>query len=1349
MTAADGMAMHDPAGGAPVIRVFGGIGVHDDDGPVSIGGPRQRRLLALLTIRVGTVVDIDWLAEHLWDDDDRPDETARAIRTYLSRLRQALPPAAQAWIETVPGGYRLDAPENAVEHRRFAALRAAAAEARDAEDPLTAHTLLTEAIELWRGEPFRELDDLPWARAEMEQVRLDRLEVQEGRWEAALALGRHTQIIGELAAFTAEHGDRDRAARQHALALHRSGRSAEALRVLADFRRRLAAESGLDPSPEMVELERALFADDPSLRVESLGRPLRGYRLLEETGAGAFSVVWRGEQPSVRRAVAIKQIRAELASQPDFIRRFEAEAHLVARLEHPHIVPLIDYWRDPDSAYLVMRWLAGGTLERRLDDGPLDLAETLTLARQIGGALTTAHDAGIVHRDVKTANILFDEQGNAFLGDFGIALEATVSAGPEAALSPGSPLYAAPEQLRREPLGPRADVFSLGVVLFECLAGRLPFPTAGSADEVLERQLDVAYPALADLDVEVPAAVSAAVARATEKDADRRFASVAELVAALDGGATASAPARQERSTSELANPYVGLRAFDDGDTDRFFGRDRLRDEIVGRFAGAGVAARCVVVVGPSGSGKSSVARAAVLPALRDGAAPGSSAWFATTMIPGADPYEALEAALLRIAVNPPSSLLDQLRDGPRGVLRGIRRCLPSDADHLLLFIDQFEELFVAAGAHADDFLDALAVAIDDPASPLRLLATLRADYYDRPLGHVTFAPILSAGAVDVTPLAADELERAIVEPATAAGVDFEAGLVARLAAEAVAQPAPLPLLQYALSELFDRRTGSTRLTLAAHDEIGGLSGALAARSEALFLAAGPEERVAIRRVFGRLVDPGAGSADLRRRVPLADLGDDPTTVGVIEAFAAARLLTLDRDPVSREPTVEVAHEALLREWPRLVSWLAEDRDVLRRVDAIARAATEWDDGGRSEADLYRGERLAGAVEASSDDRTRLRDVDADFLAASEAAASDRARSEERRVRRLRRLVAGTAIALTLALVAGGLAVRAQARANDQAEAAELATLISRSASFQNEDRTLSLLLGLEAHRRSPGSVTELAVLDALARETGTSVTPLPPLDAAAVQPCAFAIPSEDGSRMTVIDGGELRLIDPVTGDSVSVGPAPNLGPDGCGAWITDEELTQRVVAGPGDELFVGSIDGADELVIDIGSPYVTFGRRVAGDRVVVLAFEREAVEVYDTLTGQVIAQVTELGAQGAVALSTDGSLVAVTRTTTDGRGELVLIDGVTGSERHRVEIGRPSEEVRIDEVTGEVLVPTATGELVTVDAATGQIVATVLTGATSTIEAVGARPDGLVVLLSAGQAELIDRRLGPTGDGV
>ena len=356
----------------PSIRVFGGIGLEDRDGPISIGGPRQRRLLGLLALRAETVLDIDWLAEYLWDDDDRPDLTEPLIRTYVSRLRAAFPAGAREWIVTVPEGYRLDAPVDAVEHLRFGRLRGAATGARERGDPQTALQLLDEALGLWRGEPFRELGDLELAESEIERLRLDRLDMMEERWEAALALGRHTQITGELAAFASEHGERDRAVRQYALALHRSGQTTEALRVVREHRRVLVEEFGLDPSAEITQLEKALLDDDPSLLIEKDGRPLRGYRLIEEVGMGSFAIVWRGSQPSVGRDVAIKQIRAELASQPDFIRRFEAEAHLVARLEHPHIVPLIDYWREPDSAYLVMRWLSGGTLERRLDDGPLD-----------------------------------------------------------------------------------------------------------------------------------------------------------------------------------------------------------------------------------------------------------------------------------------------------------------------------------------------------------------------------------------------------------------------------------------------------------------------------------------------------------------------------------------------------------------------------------------------------------------------------------------------------------------------------------------------------------------------------------------------------------------------------------------------------------------------------------------------------------------------------------------------------------------------------------------------------------------------------------------------------------------
>ena len=719
------------------MRTFGSVAVAVDGEPVSIGGPRQRRLLALFASRPGSLATIDWLAEYVWDDDDRPEVTAPALRTYVSRLRHALPESARGWLETEASGYRFSAPDDAVEHRLFARLRSDAVAARELDDPQTALELLDKALSLWRGEPFRELEDLDWARVEASRLHLDRLEVLEERWECVLALGRHTQITGELATFIAEHRLRERATRQYALALHRSGRTTEALRAIDDHRRNLAGEGGLEPSVDVIELEAALLAGDPALDVEKVGRPLRGYRLLEEVGSGAFSVVWRAMQPSVDREVAIKQIRAELASQPDFIRRFEAEAHLVARIEHPHIVPLIDFWRDPDSAYLVMRWLSGGTLERLLDDGPLTVEQTMDVARQIGGALTAAHAHGVVHRDVKPANILRDEAGNAFLTDFGIALEVAESNGPEDALSPGSPAYASPEQIRQQRLGPGADVFSLGAVLFECLAGALPFER-GTDAELIDQQLRRPYPSLSEFRSDVPQAMALAIATATEKSVEDRYGSMTDFLAALASPAwTPHSASVTIRPDDDLTNPYKGLRTFDDADTDHFFGRDSLTAELSERLAGASIGSRCVILVGPSGSGKSSVVRAGLIPALRAGTAPGSSDWFATTMQPGSDPYESLEVALLRIAVNPPTSLLKQLRDGRRGILRTVRRCLASDDHRALLTIDQFEEVFTGGSTDdAHNFLAALATAIDDPTSPLRLVATLRADYYDRPLAH-------------------------------------------------------------------------------------------------------------------------------------------------------------------------------------------------------------------------------------------------------------------------------------------------------------------------------------------------------------------------------------------------------------------------------------------------------------------------------------------------------------------------------------------------------------------------------------------------------------------------------------
>jgi serine/threonine protein kinase/DNA-binding XRE family transcriptional regulator len=208
------------------------------------------------------------------------------------------------------------------------------------------------------------------------------------------------------------------------------------------------------------------------------GRAIRGFELSDRMGEGGFGVVYRAIQPLVEREVAVKIILPRYADHPDFIRRFEAEAQLVARLEHPHIVPLYDYWREPGAAFLVMRLMRGGSLHSRIKEGPLSLDFILRLLNQVGSGLYTAHRMGVIHRDLKPANILLDEDQNTYLADFGVAKNL---GSPEhtsdtmLASIIGSPAYICPEQIRAEPIRPQADIYSLGVLLFHLLTGRQPF----------------------------------------------------------------------------------------------------------------------------------------------------------------------------------------------------------------------------------------------------------------------------------------------------------------------------------------------------------------------------------------------------------------------------------------------------------------------------------------------------------------------------------------------------------------------------------------------------------------------------------------------------------------------------------------------------------------------------------------------------------------------------------------------------------------------------------------------------------------------------------------------------------
>jgi hypothetical protein len=526
--------------------------------------------------------------------------------------------------------------------------------------------------------------------------------------------------------------------------------------------------------------------------------------------------------------VAIKVIKPALANNPDFIRRFETEAQVVARLEHMNIVPLYDYWREPDRAFLVMRYLPH-SLPWRLERGPLSLSETVRLVEQVSAALTVAHRHGVVHRDLKPANLLLDDEGNAFLADFGIAkvLGAAARITQEGALI-GSPAYFSPEQVKGEAVTPASDLYSFGVLLYEALTGQHPFPGDLSPSTLVYKQLHEPLPSLLNVRPDLPAALDNVIQQATAKNPAERFADALALAAAFRQAAgqvvTPASEAPGVSSTTGVQfdaertwtpadhlvaarNPYKGLRPFDAADADDFFGREVLTERLIARLGEEHPMGRFLAVVGPSGSGKSSVVKAGLIPALRRGALPDSDCWFMAEMLPGSHPLDELEITLLQIAARQPANLAEQLRRDERGLARAARLVLPEDGE-LLLVIDQFEEVFMLAedSASARHFLDLIYTAVTDPRSQVRVIITLRADFYDRPLMYPDFCEMMRQRTEVVGPLAPAELEQVMVGPAQRVGVTVEPKLVAEVVREVGEQLGALPMLQYALTELFERR---------------------------------------------------------------------------------------------------------------------------------------------------------------------------------------------------------------------------------------------------------------------------------------------------------------------------------------------------------------------------------------------------------------------------------------------------------------------------------------------------------------------------------------------------------------
>ena len=429
----------------------------------------------------------------------------------------------------------------------------------------------------------------------------------------------------------------------------------------------------------------------------------------------------------------------------------------------------------------------------------------------------------------------------------------------------------------------------------------------------------------------------------------------------------------------EPRNPYKGLRAFTRDDAADFFGRDALIAELTDRvkemlaFDQPGMpAARLLAVVGPSGSGKSSVVMAGLLPRLQQGALPGSEQWvYLEPIVPGTHSMEALTLALAPCF---PDKSLKSLREdlydeSARGLHLLATQLVRKPGQKVVLLVDQFEELFTLTTSEGErrHFIDLLTTAATQPHGSVILLLTLRADMYDRPVSYPELGRLILQHQTLVLPMDIHDLRAAIKQPAALPDVQltFEGNLVGDLLYEVQGQIGALPLLQFTLDQLFERRTDHL-LTYQAYIEIGGVKGALARQAESTYTALPSEEhRRLARSLFLRLIDPGMTEQDTtRRRAALSELSlSTPEETELLQQvtayFLAARLLTTNES--AGTPTIEVSHEALIREWPRLSNWLGEARDDVRLQQAFSEDAAEWERHGKPGDRLYRGSQLKEA----------------------------------------------------------------------------------------------------------------------------------------------------------------------------------------------------------------------------------------------------------------------------------------------------------------------------------------------------------------------------------------------------
>jgi len=713
------------------------------------------------------------------------------------------------------------------------------------------------------------------------------------------------------------------------------------------------------------------------------------YQILEMLGRGGMGEVWHAFDLKLRVEVALKALRGDLFKSERRLELLRQEVRAAREVVSPNVCRIFDLIEVEGRELVSMEYVDGATLLGVLQErGPLDLKEAQDIASQFLAGLEAIHKVGLIHRDIKPENIMLTRAGRVVVMDFGLARQETEGGGSVS----GTPAYMAPEQAAGQTVDARADVYAAGVVLAEMVSpeGIKSYESRQSVWEGVRSE-----PAKLPDSPWAPA-----IKKAVAKDREQRYHTAHTLTRALE-----DVTLRVEGA--EDLHPYPGLASFTEEDAEYFFGREADVERLWRRLDRP----HLLAIVGPSGSGKSSFIRAGLIPSA-------GTSWAIATCTPGNAAIASLRRALASEIADDSAAVGELAVGDPDSTVSAYSRWRARH-DQAVLIVDQFEELFTLNPAEEQrkfaKLLERLVLEAD-----VFVLLSMRDDFLMQCRDHKPLEPIFS-DLTALPTLAGGALRRAIVQPATKCGYRFEDDkLVEEMLTEVEGERGALPLLAFAAARLWEKRDRETGLlTRQAYHDIGGVGGALARHAEATIDRIGSQHIAIVRELFRNLVT-SEGTRAVREWDELLSIFNESqreSSEEVLRGLIDARLLTSyevreeDREPTRR---VEIIHESLLANWPRLVRWQTQDADAVQLRDQLRQAARTWREHDRSDDMLWTGSAYREFASWRERYPGGLTDIEEGFGEAM-------TRHAERRKRRRRAAVAAAFVTLLVVLaVIGG-----------------------------------------------------------------------------------------------------------------------------------------------------------------------------------------------------------------------------------------------------------------------------------------------------------------------------------------